>query len=129
MVKHVSARAIDLERFVLCIRSKTNVDWNCSKDAPEPKHGKGRAGVLSTTFVGMREVAHFPHPLMRITVHSYNGQWRLRFELDRYEQSFKYPESDHTLAELQAKASVLSEGVLLRFVDMRAHYLEHLTES
>ena len=77
----------------------------------------------------MRVVAHIPHPLMRITVHSYNGQWRLRYELDRFEQSFKYAESDHTLEEVQALGGDMAEGVLLRFVEMRAQYLEHTMES
>ena len=72
----------------------------------------------------MREVAHIPHPLMRITVHSYNGQFRLRYELDRYEQSFKYPEAEHTLADVEARANALSEGVLMRFVDMREQWLQ-----
>ena len=72
----------------------------------------------------MREVAHIPHPLMRITVHSYNGQFRLRYELDRYEQSFKYPEAEHTLADIEARAQALSEGVLMRFVDMREQWLQ-----
>lgn len=72
----------------------------------------------------MREVAHIPHPLMRITVHSYNGQFRLRYELDRYEQSFKYPEAEHTLADVEARAQALSEGVLMRFVDMREQWLQ-----
>ena len=84
---------------------------------------RGRA--LSTAiFAAMREVAHIPHPLMRITVHSYNGQFRLRYELDRYEQSFKYPESEHTLADIEARAKALSEGVLMRFVDMREQWLQ-----
>ena len=73
----------------------------------------------------MREIAHIPHSLMRITVHSYNGQYRLRFELDRFEQSFKYAEADHTLAEVEALGATLAEGVLMRFVDMRTQYLEH----
>ena len=72
----------------------------------------------------MREVAHIPHPLMRITIHSYNGQFRLRYELDRYEQSFKYPEAEHTLADIEARAQALSEGVLMRFVDMREQWLQ-----
>ena len=74
----------------------------------------------------MREVAHIPHPLMRITVHSYNGQYRLRFELDQFEQSFKYPEMDHELSELKAKATAMAEQVLMRFVDMRNQYIECL---
>ena len=72
----------------------------------------------------MREVAHIPHPLMRITVHSYNGQFRLRYELDRYEQSFKYPESEHTLADVESRAQALAEGVLMRFVGMREQWLQ-----
>lgn len=74
----------------------------------------------------MREVAHIPHPLMRITVHSYNGQYRLRFELDQFEQSFKYPEMDHELSELKAMATTMEEQVLMRFVDMRNQYIECL---
>ena len=77
----------------------------------------------------MREIAHIPHPLMRITVYSYNEQYRLRFELDRYEQSFKYPESEHTLEELKALGSAMAEGVLLRFVEMRTQYFEHLSST
>ena len=72
----------------------------------------------------MREIAHIPHPLMRITVHSYNGHYRLRFELDRFEQSFKYAEADHTLVEVEALGSTLAEGVLMRFVDMREQWLQ-----
>ena len=72
----------------------------------------------------MREIAHIPHPLMRITVHSYNGQYRLRFELDRFEQSFKYAEADHTLAEVETLGATLAEGVLMRFVDMREQWLQ-----
>ena len=99
-------------------------------------HGNGRGRSLNgscTTrgrphstaiFAAMREVAHIPHPLMRITVHSYNGQFRLRYELDRYEQSFKYPEAEHTLADVEARAKALSEGVLMRFVDMREQWLQ-----
>lgn len=77
----------------------------------------------------MREIAHIPHPLMRITVHSYNGQYRLRFELDQYEQSFKYAEADHALAEVETLGATLAEGVLMRFVDMRTQYLEHLPST
>ena len=102
---------------------------NCSKHAPLNQASKGRAGAASTTFAAMREVAHIPHPLMRITVHSYNGQWRLRYELDRFEQSFKYPESDQTLEQVQALGNEMAEAVLLRFVDMRAQYIEHISES
>ena len=86
--------------------------------------GHACSSTLTAIFAAMREVAHIPHPLMRITVHSYNGQFRLRYELDRYEQSFKYPEAEHTLADVEARAKALSEGVLMRFVDMREQWLQ-----
>ena len=76
----------------------------------------------------MREIAHIPHPLMRITVHSYNGQYRLRFELDRFEQSFKYAEADHTLAEMETLGETLAEGA--DAICGHAHqYLEHLPST
>ena len=84
---------------------------------------------LGTIFTAMREVAHIPHPLMRITVHSYNGQWRLRFELDRYEQSFKYDESSHSLDDIKAMGISMSEQVLIRFVDMRTQYTEQFLQT
>ena len=67
----------------------------------------------------MREVAHIPHPIMRVTVHSYNVQYRLQFVLDRFEQAFKFAEADHTLAEVEFAAAQMAEEVLMRFVDMR----------
>ena len=67
----------------------------------------------------MREVALVSHPLMRISVHLYNGHYRLRFELDRFEQSFKFSEMDHSLQEVEQLGKALAEEVLMRFVDMR----------
>lgn len=67
----------------------------------------------------MREVALVSHPLMRISVHHYNGHYRLRFELDRFEQSFKFSEMDHSLQEVEQLGKALAEDVLMRFVDMR----------
>jgi hypothetical protein len=101
------------------IEGVTVVGFNCSKDVLGEQPAKGRAGDVPTIFADMREIAHIPHPLMRITVHSYNGNYRLRFELDRFEQSFKFPEADHALIEVETLGKVLSEGVLMRFVDMR----------
>jgi hypothetical protein len=37
----------------------------------------------------MRVLAHIPHPLMRISITSWNDKFQLRFELDRFEQVFK----------------------------------------
>ena len=44
--------------------------------------------------------------------------------LDRFEQAFKFAESDHTLAEVESAAARMQEEVLMRFVDMRAQ-LQH----
>lgn len=77
----------------------------------------------------MREVSHIPHPVMRITVHSYNGQYRLRFEVDKFEQSFKFPESDVPLADVEEHGRAMAEEVLMRFVDMRAQYFKQMTNQ
>ena len=66
---------------------------------------------------------------MRITIHSYNGQYRLRFELDQFEQSFKFPEMDHELNDVKRRAEAMQEGVLLRMVDMRSQYIESLNHE
>jgi hypothetical protein len=42
----------------------------------------------------MRTVSQIPHPLMRITITSWNDKYQLRFELDRYEQVFKVDQED-----------------------------------
>ena len=80
-------------------------------------------------FAAMREVAHIPHPIMRVTVHNYNGQFRLQFVLDRFEQAFKFAESDHTLAEVESAAARMQEEVLMRFVDMRAQLQQSQSTS
>jgi len=77
----------------------------------------------------VREVSHIPHPVMRVTVHSYNGQYRLRFEVDKFEQSFKFPEADVTLAEVEGHGRAMAEEVLMRFVDMRAQYSKQMTNQ
>ena len=66
---------------------------------------------------------------MRITIHSYNGQYRLRFELDQFEQSFKFPEMDHELNDVKRRAEAMQEGVLMRMVDMRSQYIESLNHE
>ena len=75
----------------------------------------------------MRDVSHIPHPIMRVSVHSYNGQYRLQFVVDRFEQAFKFPEAEHTLAEVESTANAMAEDVLMRFVEMRTQYHESLT--
>jgi hypothetical protein len=74
----------------------------------------------------MRELAHFPHPIMRITVTSWNGKYALRFEADQYEQVFKIPEEQvaEGIPLLESWARTLQEAVLLRFVAMRKEWTE-----
>lgn len=69
----------------------------------------------------MRELAQFPHPIMRITVTSWNGKYALRFEADRFEQVYKIPEDEWEggVEALEQRARTMQEQVLLRFVDMR----------
>ena len=99
---------------------KTFKRCKCSKT-------RGNGGRCACYLRGVREVSHIPHPIMRVTVHSYNGQYRLQFVVDRFEQAFKFPESDHTLAEVESMAGAMAEDVLLRFVDMRTQYHQSLT--
>jgi len=61
---------------------------------------------------------------MRITVLGWNDKYQLRFELDRYEQMFKYDMDSVTVDELNSKAALMSEEVLLRFVSMRTQLLK-----
>ena len=38
----------------------------------------------------MRTIAQVTHPLMRITINLWNDKYQLRYELDRYEQTYKF---------------------------------------
>jgi hypothetical protein len=71
----------------------------------------------------VRVIAEIPHPLMRITITSWNEKYQLRFEIDRYEQMFKVGHDEVSgVEELSQRARDMSESVLLRFVDMRAQW-------
>ena len=56
---------------------------------------------------------------MKITILSWNEKYQLRYELDRYEQMFKFDSESHSLDEVKALGEEMAEGVLLRFVNMR----------
>lgn len=56
---------------------------------------------------------------MRITILGWNEKFQLRYELDRYEQMFKFDQDSHTVADIEKIAETMSEEVLLRFVSMR----------
>jgi hypothetical protein len=71
----------------------------------------------------VRTIAEIPHPLMRITVTSWNEKYQLRFEIDRYEQMFKVGHDEvESVDALRARALTMSESVLMRFVDMRSQW-------
>ena len=67
----------------------------------------------------MRIVAEIPHPLMKITILGWNDKFQLRYELDRYEQMFKFDMDTTTLEDVKKYGTQMSEDVLLRFVNMR----------
>lgn len=56
---------------------------------------------------------------MRITILGWNEKFQLRYELDRYEQMFKFDQDTHSVADIENIAEIMSEEVLLRFVSMR----------
>ena len=56
---------------------------------------------------------------MKITILSWNDKYQLRYELDRYEQMFKFDTESNSLNEVKALGEEMAEGVLLRFVNMR----------
>ena len=70
----------------------------------------------------MRTVAEIPHPVMRITVLSWNEKYQIRFEVDRFEQVYKVPQADITLADAVKLASRMADGVLRSMVDMRGEF-------
>ena len=73
----------------------------------------------------MRIIAEIPNPLMRITILGWNDKYQLRYELDRYEQMFKFDMDTHSIDEVKEIGEKMSEEVLLRFVKMR----EQLTSN
>ena len=74
----------------------------------------------------MRIIAEIPHSLMRITILGWNDKYQLRYELDRYEQMFKFDMEKHSLEEVKSLGSEMSEEVLLRFVNMREQLTSNL---
>jgi hypothetical protein len=71
----------------------------------------------------MRVLAHIPHPLMRISITSWNEKFQLRFELDRFEQVFKIGQDEVSSLEAVKQMGVdMAESVLIRFVSMRESY-------
>ena len=67
----------------------------------------------------MRIIAEIPHQLMKITILGWNDKYQLRYELDKYEQMFKFDMNNYSLDEVKALGEEMAEEVLLRFVNMR----------
>lgn len=74
----------------------------------------------------MRIIAEIPHSHMRITILGWNDKYQLRYELDRYEQMFKFDMEKHSLEKVKSLGSAMSEEVLLRFVNMREQFTSNL---
>ena len=72
----------------------------------------------------MRTVAHIPHPLMRITINLWNDKYQLRYELDRYEQTYKFDADTVSLKDVKSSAERMADDVLKCFVSMRRLLLQ-----
>jgi hypothetical protein len=72
----------------------------------------------------MRTVANVPHPLMRITINHWNDKYQLRYELDRYEQTYKFDADTVSLEDVKSSAERMADDVLKCFVSMRALLLQ-----
>ena len=76
----------------------------------------------------MRIIAEIPHQLMKITILGWNDKYQLRYELDKYEQMFKFDMNNYSLDEVKSLGEEMAEEVLLRFVNMRGQ-LTSLSKS
>ena len=56
---------------------------------------------------------------MKITILGWNDKYQLRYELDKYEQMFKFDINTYSLEDVKVLGNEMAEGVLLRFVNMR----------
>lgn len=56
---------------------------------------------------------------MKITILGWNDKYQLRYELDKYEQMFKFDMNNYSLDEVKSLGEEMAEEVLLRFVNMR----------
>ena len=72
----------------------------------------------------MRTVAHVPHPLMRITINHWNDKYQLRYELDRYEQTYKFDADVVSLEDVKSSAERMADDVLKCCVSMRSLLLQ-----
>jgi hypothetical protein len=75
----------------------------------------------------MRLVAEVPHPVMKISIFSWNEKYHLKFEVGQFEQTYKIGQLDVSgLDEVKAMANAeFCHRVLDRFVSMRADFAEN----
>lgn len=74
----------------------------------------------------MRVVAELPHPVMKITVFSWNEKYHIKFEAGTFEQTYKVKQLDVTgLDDIKKMVSEpFCNKVLERFVQMRDDFTE-----
>lgn len=77
----------------------------------------------------MRTIAHIPHPLMRITINHWNEKFQLRYELDRFEQTYKFDDSEFTLSDVERAGNAMADQVLRIFVEMRSTYQQNTSPN
>jgi hypothetical protein len=72
----------------------------------------------------MRIVGEIEHSKIKITLFSWNGKFIAKFELDKYEQTYKISEGDVTGLDEFKKIfdNDFIETIMLRFLQMRTDY-------
>ena len=76
----------------------------------------------------MRVLAEIPHSHFKIQIFNWNAKYLVKIEIDKYEQTFKIPESD--VSGLEDVKSLLTEGflkgVMNRMISMRSDWNDAL---
>jgi len=72
----------------------------------------------------MRLLKRIPHERYLIELHQYNQKIILKIAIDQYEQSFKLPESEHGVSDIERLLSSTDflKTCLQRFISMREDF-------
>ena len=72
----------------------------------------------------MRLLKRIPHERYLIELHQYNQKIILKIAIDQYEQSFKFPESENGVSDLERLLSSTDflKTCLQRFISMREDF-------
>lgn len=75
-------------------------------------------------FKKMRIVGDIPHERIKITLFDWNGKFIAKFELDKYEQSYKINQTDVNGLDDFKKIfdDIFIHTIMLRFLQMREDY-------